>query len=538
MKRWCELILGLAAVLAVGLVNSRASGEKTEDPFVEGVRLLEEDDRARLPTADDMKSDALRHIAAKEALARAVVAKPDDSNARAWYALALLKIYEKDAARREAAEAVRLGPKAALGYRVRGLVHADGGDHAKALDDLNAAVKLGPRDAANLRTRGQFFAAQHQSAHALADYASALKIDPADIKTYWLRAMLHMEAMNVDLAQSDFDAAIRIQPDLPALRQARGLLRLFKKDYAGVTDDLGIALKARPDGEMFCMRGYALSELGRHEEAIRDFDEAIRFDANAKLLLLRGLCYQKLGRLDRALLDLDEAVKMKPEAESFVARALLLKEKGRNDKAADDLSDAVRREPANATFRIARGDVFLKLGREDAAMADYDEAVRLGPDKAESHLARGVGRLLVGRDGAGDDFRAVLRLKGWHHEIATTCILDGYIADLLDRRLDDARAFLDQALARYDRATWPYPLVQCLHGDLTEAIALAAAPSAFDRVTARVCLGVKHITDGRREDGLRELREVCDDAGPTSIAKDIARAALHRAEGSSPAHRR
>ena len=48
------------------------------------------------------------------------------------------------------------------------------------------------------------------------------------------------------------------------------------------------------------MRGYALTQLDRHEEAIRDFDEAMRFDANAKLFLLRGLSYEKLGRLERA----------------------------------------------------------------------------------------------------------------------------------------------------------------------------------------------------------------------------------------------
>ena len=63
---------------------------------------------------------------------------------------------------------------------------------------------------------------------------------------------------------------------------------MAKKDYLGMVDDLGQALKESPDQDMFCMRGYALTQLDRHEEAIRDFDEAMRFDANAKLFLLRG----------------------------------------------------------------------------------------------------------------------------------------------------------------------------------------------------------------------------------------------------------
>src|SRR5262249_37587636 len=153
----------------------------------------------------------------------------------------------------------------------------------------------------NLRARRQFFAERHQSERALADYAAALKIDPRDDRAYCLRAMLHMEAMNVEPALADFDAAISIRPDVSALRGALGMNRTFKQDYAGGAEDLGFTLKQRPDQEMFAMRAFALTQLGCHEDAIRDIDEAIRLDADAKLFLLRGVCYQKLGRLDRAL---------------------------------------------------------------------------------------------------------------------------------------------------------------------------------------------------------------------------------------------
>jgi tetratricopeptide (TPR) repeat protein len=524
-----ELIMGLAAVVGIGAFENRAD-ERAEDPFREGMRLLEEEERIGLPTGGDLDAIVSRHVAAKEALSRAAAAKTDDPNVRAWYALALFKIYEKDDALRQADEAVRLGPEVALAYRVRGLVHAGREELGKALEDLNEAVRLGPRDGANLRARGQFFADRHQSNRALAEYSAALKIDERDARTYWLRAMLHMEAMNADLALKDFDAAIVVRPDVIAFRGARGLVRMFKKDYAGVVDDLGVVLKAQPDQEMFCMRAYALTRLDRHEEAIRDVDEAIRFHADAKLFLLRGLSYQKLGRLDRALQDFDEAVKMKSDAETFAARGLLLKSMRRSEQAADDLSEAIRREPANATLRIARGDILLELGREDAAMADYDEGVRLDPDRIESRFARGVGRLIAGRDGAGDDFRAVLRLKGWRHEISTTCIVDAYGADLLAGRGNEAREFLEQALARCDRGAWPYPLLRCLHGSLPEADALAAAPGAAERAQARLYVGIQRITDGRRDKGLDNLRKVCGEAGPSNLTKDIARAVLRRTE--------
>ena len=106
------------------------------------------------------------------------------------------------------------------------------------------------------------------------------------------------------------------------------------------------------------------------------------------------------------------------------------------------------------------GDLLLELGREEDAMADFDEAVKLAPDKAEPYFSRGVGRLICGRGGAGDDFRTVLRLKGWHHEVSGTSVLDGYAADLLEGRAAEARALLEQELARCENGTWPYPLLR------------------------------------------------------------------------------
>ena len=524
--------VGLSAFMALGPLGHLEDGPGG-DSLQKGIRLLEADDPFG-KAGQDLQAEARRRRDAVEALARAVAARPDDPATRAWYALALLKTLKKDDALQSAEEAVRLGPEAAFAYRVRGMVHAAREEQDKALADLNEAVRLDPRDASNLRARGEFFADRHESERALVDYAAALKVDGRDARTYWLRAKLRMEAVNTDLALKDFDAAILIRPDLPGLWGERGLLRMLKKDYAGVVDDLGAALKARPDQDMFFMRGYALAELNRHDEAIRDFDEAMRYGSYAKLLLLRGVSYQKIGRLERALQDFDTAVSEEPDAGSFAARGLLYKEMGRREKAADDMSEAIRREPSNATYRTVRAGMFLELGREEAAFADYDEAVRLDPYKPEPYYFRGVGRLIAGRDGAGKDFRAVLRLKGWRDEASTFCFLDGYAADLLARRPAEARAFLEEALARFETGPWPYPLLRCLHGDLAESGALAAAPGNEERTEARVCLSIKRITEGRRDEGLRDLKELCDRGEPAGTAMDIARAVLRREGRKSP----
>jgi tetratricopeptide (TPR) repeat protein len=260
----------------------------------------------------------------------------------------------------------------------------------------------------------------------------------------------------------------------------------------------------------------------------------MRFEPHAKLFLIRGASYQKLGQTERALQDFDEAVKMKPEAGSFAVRGLLLKDMGRLEKAADDLDEAIKREPGNEVFRRWRGDLLLELGREDAALHDFDEAVRLVPDKAESYFSRGAGRLIAGRDTAADDFRAALRLKGWHHEMSAACVLEGYVAELLAGRPAGARSFLDEAIARCDKRRWPHSLLLCLRGDLSEADCYVSVSNELQRTEARVCIGIKRFTEGRRDEGLRDLRAVCKPGAPSSVPVDIARAVLRRAGEHTP----
>jgi hypothetical protein len=147
-------------------------------------------------------------------------------------------------------------------------------------------------------------------------------------------------------------------------------------------------------------------------------------------------------------------------------------------------------------------------------------------------MRRDVDELRNGGPGPGtSDFRAFLRLKGWHHEVSASCLLYAFAADLLAGRPAEARVFNEQALARVDKGAWPYPLLQCLRGDLPAAAVITAAPGDPERTEARLCLCIQQITDGHRAAGLRDLRELCDHNQSSDLfAIDIARAVLRREE--------
>ncbi len=59
--------------------------------------------------------------------------------------------------------------------------------------------------------------------------------------------------------------------------------------------------------------GVELQEQGRLQEAIAEYDEAIRLDPEyADAYINRGVAYFNLGQLERAIRDFDEAILLKP----------------------------------------------------------------------------------------------------------------------------------------------------------------------------------------------------------------------------------
>lgn len=88
--------------------------------------------------------------------------------------------------------------------------------------------------------------------------------------------------------------------------------------------------------------GVALGEQTRWEEAISEFDEAIRLDPQfAPAYLNRGGAYFRLGQFERAIQEFDEAVRLNPRfAEAYVGRAVAYTVLGRDSEAQQDADRA------------------------------------------------------------------------------------------------------------------------------------------------------------------------------------------------------
>lgn len=183
--------------------------------------------------------------------------------------------------------------------------------------------------------------------------------------------------------------------------------------YDEAIADFTQAIELDPgNSQYYCQRGDARLRTNENTEAIADYSVAIR--QSPRLLWGyhgRGQAYLAVGNGEAALADLNQAVRLKPEA--FTLRVL----RGRANNlvqnyeaAITDLNDALENPKSSALLPKERASVLTqrayaraKLDRAEEAQADIDEAVRLAPKAAFTVAVAGLvhekqGRMTEARD--------------------------------------------------------------------------------------------------------------------------------------------
>ncbi len=140
-------------------------------------------------------------------------------------------------------------------------------------------------------------------------------------------------------------------------------------------------------------RGVAKADMGRHEEAIADYDEAIRLSGGVDGVAYynRGASCLALARFQEAIADYDTVIRLDSmDAGAYAMRGFAKAETGRTEEAIADYDEAIRLQPNEVFALLNRGRAHWEAGRHDAAIADFDRAVALEPDDGGTLLARGI----------------------------------------------------------------------------------------------------------------------------------------------------
>jgi ppGpp synthetase/RelA/SpoT-type nucleotidyltranferase len=106
---------------------------------------------------------------------------------------------------------------------------------------------------------------------------------------------------------------------------------------------LGMRLDRKMRGLVYNHRGMAYFAMGSHQRALKDFSNAISYDAESdRGYANRGLCYRVLKKHERALQDFNQALQINPSRpDSYFGRAQTCYDMQQYDQALEDCEKAL-----------------------------------------------------------------------------------------------------------------------------------------------------------------------------------------------------
>ncbi len=155
---------------------------------------------------------------------------------------------------KELNEAIKINPKYALAYLLRGAISTDGGNYDEALADFNKAIVIDPAQSNFYEARAGTYIRKGDFDKAISDYNKAIGINSNDAELFYGRGFSYDNNNNFDQAIADYNKAIEINPRYANAYNNRGLLYDKKGNYEKAISDCSKAIEINPDAAAYDSR--------------------------------------------------------------------------------------------------------------------------------------------------------------------------------------------------------------------------------------------------------------------------------------------
>ncbi len=175
----------------------------------------------------------------------------------------------------------------------------------------------------------------------------------------------------------------------------------YRRDQGRIEEalaDYDAALKLKPDGALYNSRAKLYFNLQKYDKAMVDYNRAIATDSiQGEYFVNRGATYALTGQLQLALRDFDKGLALDPNhANGYKNRSLVYQSFQQWGKAIDDITTYLNIHPEDADLWYERGRLKNILNQHSAAISDIDRAIQLNNkqglyyyEKMKSFLALG-----------------------------------------------------------------------------------------------------------------------------------------------------
>ena len=191
------------------------------------------------------------------------------------------------------------------------------GDSEAQVSNADAAIKIEPRNALAYFIRGSGYVGLSRYDEAIADASKVIEIDPTIAAPYFLRgsALIVRRPDDWKLALADFDKEIELDASYPNAFRMRAMIyteHTDRADAAFADADRAIKLDASY-ADAYQERGRAEVDLQKFAEAESDYTTAIKLGKNtSKIYNLRSIAKFGENKRSEAIADLRKALEIDP----------------------------------------------------------------------------------------------------------------------------------------------------------------------------------------------------------------------------------
>jgi Tfp pilus assembly protein PilF len=183
--------------------------------------------------------------------------------------------------------------------------------------------------------------------------------------------------------------------DIPTAHNNRGNAYVTLGKYQEALEDYNAALRLDPDfAKAYVNRGVVWTQTQEYNKALHDFDAALDLGLeDSSIYFNRANAFKALGSYERALEDYTRALLLNPDnVDAYNNRGTTYMKLTNIERAIEDFSSALVLDPENDKAYANRGIAFEQQGSYERALEDYQISARLGNKQAQKYLrSKGVG---------------------------------------------------------------------------------------------------------------------------------------------------
>lgn len=176
------------------------------------------------------------------------------------------------------AQCVWASPRSYIAHNKLGLAEQARGDLRAALVHYEQARELDPDYAVTYSNLAGAYRAQRRFDEAITQYRKALELSPRSyITNFNLGNIYFKDLKRLDEARPYFAETTRLNPNYAPAQLSLAAILLLQGDLRGALPPIEAALRLSPeDPEVHFTLGHALWQLGRRQEALAQFADAVR----------------------------------------------------------------------------------------------------------------------------------------------------------------------------------------------------------------------------------------------------------------------